>query len=197
MAELGVQEGQLAKQESEVLQNLLLLRQTRVTDAMTPRTVVFSLPQSMLIADFFRLHDEVRFSRIPVHGNEPDHIEGFVLRSDLLLAQASGQASARLESFKREIQVMPKTLTLAQAFNEVLNMRSHIVQVVDEYGSPIGILTLEDIIEKLLGLQIVDEGDKSVDMQEQARRLFRHRKRTVWSSFDGKDRDPKQAGRRE
>lgn len=184
IAELGVQEGQLAEQESEVLQNLLLLRKIRVTDAMTPRTVVFSLPQSMLLTDFFKNHEQVRFSRIPIHRDEPDHIEGFVLRGDLLLALANGQGNARLASFRREIQVMPKTLTLAQAFNEVLRSRSHIAQVVDEFGSPVGILTLEDIIETLLGLEIIDEGDEAVDMQEQARRLWKHRQSTVWADFD-------------
>ena len=81
---------------------------------------------------------------------------------------------------------MPKTLTLAEAFNEVLRSRSHIVQIVDEFGSPVGILTLEDIVETLLGLEIVDEGDKVVDMQDHARRLWKHKARSVWLDFDNK-----------
>ena len=188
MAEISAQEGQLTLRESEVLKNLLLLRETRVKDAMTPRTVVFSLPQSTTVADFFHHHEQVRFSRIPIYSDEPDHVEGFVLRSDLLLAQANGRFNESLESFQREISILPNSLTLARAFNEVLRVRAHIVQVVDEFGSPAGILTLEDIIETLLGLEIVDEGDETVDTQEHARRLWRRRARNLWLDF-GREKD--------
>jgi len=184
MAELSVQEGQLAQRESEVLKNLLLLRKTRVKDAMTPRTVVFSLPESITVARFFHDHEQIRFSRIPIYSDEPDHIEGFVLRSDLLLAQANGHTNDRLKSFQREMPILPSSLTLAQAFNEVLRVRAHIVQVVDEFGSLAGILTLEDIIETLLGLEIIDEGDAAEDMQEYARRLWRRRAREMGLDFD-------------
>ena len=186
MAELSAQEGQLTEREAEVLKNLLLLRETRVKDAMTPRTVVFSLPESATVADFFRDHEQVRFSRIPVYSDEPDHVEGFVLRSDLLLAQANGRFDESLKSFKREIPILPKSLTLARAFNDVLRVRAHIMLVVDEFGSPVGILTLEDIIETLLGLEIVDEGDETVDTREQARRLWRRRARSLWLDFGRK-----------
>ena len=189
MAELSAQEGQLTQRESEVLKNLLLLRETSVKDAMTPRTVVFSLPESTTVADFFRDHEQVRFSRIPVYSDESDHVEGFVLRSDVLLAQANGRFKESLESFKREIPILPKSLTLARAFNDVLRVRAHIMLVVDEFGSPVGILTLEDIIETLLGLEIVDEGDETVDTQEHARRLWRRRARNLWMDF-GREKDP-------
>jgi len=183
MAELSAQEGQLAERELDVLRNLFLLRKIQVKDAMTPRTVVFSLPCKLLVADYFHNHEQVRFSRIPVYSDDPDRVEGFVLRGDLLLAQASGRANESLASFMREISILPKSLTLAEAFNEVLRVRAHIVQVVDEFGSPVGILTLEDIIETLLGLEIVDEGDEFVDMQEQARRLWKRRARDSWLDF--------------
>lgn len=189
MADLSAQEGQLTHRESEVLKNLLLLRETSVKDAMTPRTVVFSLPESTTVADFFRDHEQVRFSRIPVYSDESDHVEGFVLRSDLLLAQANGRFNESLESFKREIHILPKSLTLARAFNDVLRVRAHIMLVVDEFGSPAGILTLEDIIETLLGLEIVDEGDETIDTQEHARRLWRRRARNLWMDF-GRKKDP-------
>jgi len=190
MAELSAQEGQLAERESEVLQNLFLLREIRVKDAMTPRTVVFTLPQSMLVADFYRHHEQVRFSRIPVYSDDPDHVEGFVLRGDLLLAQASGRANESLASFMRKIPILPSSLSLAEAFNEVLRVRAHIVLVVDEFGSPVGVLALEDIIETLLGLEIVDEGDEVVDMREKARRLWKRRTRDNWLDFSRlKDRE--------
>jgi CBS domain containing-hemolysin-like protein len=189
MADLSAQEGQLARRESEILKNLLMLRETRVKDAMTPRTVVFSLPESTTVAEFFHNHEQVRFSRIPIYSDESDHVEGFVLRSDLLLAQANARTNDTLKFFQREMPVLHKSLTLAQALNEVLRVRAHIVQVVDEFGSLAGILTLEDIIETLLGLEIIDEGDEAVDMQEYARRLWKRRAREMGLDFGG-EKDP-------
>lgn len=179
MAELSSKEGQLAPREAEILRNLLRLRETSVKDAMTPRPVVFSQPRSLTVADFCTEHEQVRFSRIPLYRDDPDEIEGFVLRSDLLLARATGDGAKPLADFHRPLPVLPESLSLAKAFNEILRARSQIVQVVDEYGVLAGILTLEDIIETLLGLEIVDEGDEAVDMQELARRLWRKRARAM------------------
>jgi len=187
MAELSAEEGQLAERESEVLKNLLLLRETRVKDAMTPRPVVFSLAESITVGAFFDEHESVRFSRIPLFRDDPDQVDGFVLRSDLLLAHARGEVDAPLAHFKRSLPVLPESLSLAQAFNRLLRVRAHIVQVVDEYGCLAGILTLEDIIETLLGLEIVDEGDAAVDMQEHARRLWRRRAREMGLEIDRPD----------
>lgn len=187
MAELSEREGQLAQREVEVLRNLLLLRNTGVRDSMTPRPVVFSLPRELTVDAFFEQHEQIMFSRIPVYREDPDELEGFVLRSDLLLHHAKGEGSAPLACFERAMPVIPEYLSLAQAFNDVLEQRAHIVQVVDEYGVMAGILTLEDIIETLLGLEIVDEGDKAVDMQEHARRLWRHRARKMGIDPDESD----------
>jgi len=179
MAEISAEEGQLAQRESELLRNLLLRRETLVKDAMTPRTVVFSASAAGTVADFFAQHEAVRFSRIPIYRYDRDTLEGFVLRSDLLLAHTKGQGEMRLAQFVRPLPVLPDSLTLARAFDRILRERSHIVQIVDEYGCLAGILTLEDIIETLLGLEIVDEGDKAVDMQEYARRKWRRRARKM------------------
>jgi CBS domain containing-hemolysin-like protein len=188
MAELSTAEGQLAEREAEILRNLLLLRETGVRDAMTPRPVVFSLRRDISVQAFFAEHEQVRFSRIPLYRDDPDELESFVLRSDLLLARAKGEGWATLAQFERPLPVLPESLSLAKAFNEVLKVRAHIVQVVDEYGVLAGILTLEDIIETLLGLEIVDEGDKAVDMQEHARRLWRRRAREMGIDPDSLDR---------
>ncbi|MBT8038752.1 MAG: HlyC/CorC family transporter [Xanthomonadales bacterium] len=179
MAELSAREGQLAERESEVLKNLLLLRDTGVKDAMTPRPVVFSLPGDTTVEAFFDAHGENRFSRIPLYSDDPDALNGFVLRADLLLARAQNKGEQLLSEFERPMPVLPESLSLAQAFRNVLRHRSHIAQIVDEYGVLEGILTLEDIIETLLGLEIVDEGDEAIDMQEHARRLWRRRARKM------------------
>lgn len=175
MADLSAEEGQLAERESEILKNLLKLRNTRVRDAMTPRTVLFSLPDRTTVREFFRKYEQVMFSRIPVFGEDPDLLNGFVLRGDLLLAQARGESVRTLDAFRRGLPVLPDSVSLAQAFTLLLRQTSHIAMVVDEYGDLQGILTLEDIFETLLGMEIVDEGDANVDMQELARDRWKQR----------------------
>ena len=179
MAELSAEQGQLAERESLVLKNLMLLRETPVTEAMTPRPVVFSVPGSLTVGEFFDRHERERFSRIPLYEGDPDQTDGFVLRSDLLLARARGDTTLPVAQFRREMPIIPESLSLARAFNQILQVRATIAQIIDEYGCTAGILTLEDIIETLLGLEIVDEGDRAVDMQEHARRLWRRRARKM------------------
>lgn len=175
MAELSEKEGQLKRQESRIMKNLLRLRDMRVTDAMTPRTVIFSLSEELTVEEFFWKYGSERFSRIPVYGGDPGYLEGFVLRSDLLLAQARGNTDTKLSIYRRAMSALPETASLSNAFDEFLRQRAHIMLVVDEYGSVDGILTLEDILETLLGLEIIDEGDANIDMQQYARRLWRKR----------------------
>jgi CBS domain containing-hemolysin-like protein len=175
MADLSTGEGQLAQQELMILKNLLLLRVTQVKHAMTPRTVVFSLPETMRVEEYFHRHDSSPFSRIPVYSEHPDQINGFVLRSDLLLAQARGNSANLLKTYLRPITPVPETLSLALVFDKFLQLRTHILLVIDEYGGVKGVLTLEDVLETLLGMEIVDERDKTVDMQQLARKLWQKR----------------------
>lgn len=179
MAELSAEQGQLAERESLVLKNLMLLQETPVTEAMTPRPVVFSVPATLTVGAFFDRHESEPYSRIPLYQGDPDQADGFVLRSDLLLGRAHGDMDRPVAAFRREMPIFPESLSLARAFNQFLRSRAHIAQVIDEYGCTAGILTLEDIIETLLGLEIVDEGDRTVDMQEHARRLWQRRARKM------------------
>ena len=175
MADLSEKEGQLKQQETRILKNLLRLNRTRVTDVMTPRTVIFSLSEELTVEEFFWKYGSERFSRIPVYSEDPGHLDGFVLRNDLLLAQARGNTDTRLSTYRREMSALPETTLLSHAFDEFLRQRAHIMLIVDEYGGVEGLLTLEDILETLLGLEIVDEGDSNIDMQKYARRLWRKR----------------------
>ncbi|NKB70097.1 MAG: DUF21 domain-containing protein [Candidatus Latescibacteria bacterium] len=184
MAELSGREGQLAQRETQILKNLLLLGDTHIEDAMTPRPVVFALPQKSTVGQFFSAHSDERFSRIPLYGDNRDEISGFALRSDLLLAQARGQSEAPVEDYRRDLVAIPAASSLLQAFDQLLHRRAHIVLVVDEFGGMDGILTMEDILETLLGLEIVDEGDKDVDMQALARRLWQRRARAMGLDID-------------
>ncbi|MGD2076052.1 MAG: CNNM domain-containing protein [Gammaproteobacteria bacterium] len=179
MAEISAREGQLEPQEITILTNLLRLRKSRVTDVMTPRTVVFSLDEDLTVEQFFWKYGSQRFSRIPIYSEDPGHLDGFVLRSDLLLAQARGNTDTRLSTYRREMSALPATTPLSRAFDAFLRQRAHIMMVVDEYGSIEGIVTLEDLLETLLGLEIVDESDATIDMQALARRLWRKRARDM------------------
>ncbi|MCU7827648.1 MAG: hemolysin family protein [Candidatus Thiodiazotropha sp. (ex Myrtea sp. 'scaly one' KF741663)] len=175
MAQAGVEEGKLLERESLILNNLFLLREARVSDVMTPRLVVFSLDESLSVADYFNMHGDSRFSRIPVYEGERDHVTGFVLRSDLLLAHARGNSDKPLSIYRRHLAALPDTSSLQNAFELLLEERSHILLIVDEYGGMEGILTLEDVLETLIGIEIVDEMDKVEDMRKLARRLWRKR----------------------
>ncbi|MCU7844570.1 MAG: hemolysin family protein [Candidatus Thiodiazotropha sp. (ex Monitilora ramsayi)] len=175
MAQAGVEEGKLLERESLILNNLFLLREARVSDVMTPRLVVFSLDEALSVADYFNMHGDSRFSRIPIYDGQRDHVTGFVLRSDLLLAHARGNSDKPLSIYRRHLAALPDTSSLQNAFEMLLEERSHIILIVDEYGGMEGILTLEDVLETLIGIEIVDEMDKVEDMRKLARRLWRKR----------------------
>lgn len=170
MASLGEREGQLEKQESAVLQNLLQLREMTVRDVMTPRSVMFSVDEQRSIESFFDEPKSRRFSRVPVF-DHPENISGFVLRGDLLVAQAAGNNDAPLLNYRRELQAVGGGASLLSAFDLLVSRQLQVLLVVDEYGSTQGLLTLEDILETLLGLEIMDESDTVADMQALAKRL--------------------------
>lgn len=178
MAELGEQEGQLNKKESLVLQNIFQLRETRIKTVMTPRTVVFSLSQASSVKELLEKHSNRKFSRIPIY-KEPNNITGFVLRDDLLREQAEGHGDKQLRFFRRDLHAILDESSLLQAFEEFMSKSIHIMLVVDEYGDTQGIITLEDILESLLGLEIMDESDAIADMQKLARRLGTIRRRNM------------------
>ncbi len=179
LAELGVADGNLAHRESSIFRNLLLLDKLSVKSAMTPRMVLFSLPEDTRVDEFFHVHDDVRFSRIPVYKSGKEEITGFVLRPDVLLAQAQGKTGMQLKDFKRDILALLQSMSLSHAFDELIRQRAQVALVVDEYGGLEGILTMEDILETLLGIEIVDESDRDVDMQALARRLWKKRAREM------------------
>jgi len=184
MADLGINEGQLASNESRILKNLFLLRETTIKDIMTPRSVVFSLSDKLQVSEYFDMHGSVRFSRIPVYHQHHDNITGFVLRNDLLLAQARGNTETPLSTYRRDINALSDHTTVLDAYEILLNSRGQILLVVDDYGVMLGIATLEDILETLLGLEIVDESDSIPDMQRLARRLWKKRAQEMGLAID-------------
>ena len=188
MAELGGKQGRLAEQEIRIVKNILRLREMRVTDVMTPRMVILSLPESMIVEEFFWKYGSGHFSRIPVYkDDDPNQVTGFILRSDLLIAQARGNTKSTLLTYRREISALPESSSLANAFDQFLRQRAHIMIIVDEYGSVEGLLTLEDILETILGMEIIDESDATEDMQKFARKLWQKRAKEMGIKIKDED----------
>lgn len=175
VAELGTSEGLLKKNESRILRNLLTLESITVEDVMTPASVVISLEKSKTLADISSEIASFPVSRIPLFDQRRDAITGFVLRSDLLTAIAAGKTDQPLESFSREILAVHEDDSITAVFDTLLNARAHIAIVMDRFGGVEGIVTLEDVLETLLGLEIVDEKDVTVDMQMLARERWKSR----------------------
>ncbi|MGQ8366218.1 CNNM domain-containing protein [Glaciecola sp. 1036] len=187
MAELSESEGQLAAQEANVLQNLLTLHERKIKDAMTHRTVVFSVPEDMTVGEFVEKYSEKPFSRIPIFENkESESITGFVIKSELLIAAAKGDSDKLVKDYAKEMVTLLADMPLARTFDYFLNSRVHILLVVDEYGGLEGIITLEDLLESLLGVEIVDEVDKTVSMRRLAKVMWKTRERRL---FDPAQKD--------
>ncbi|MGJ8664130.1 MAG: hemolysin family protein [Marinicella sp.] len=168
MAGLGQRSGLIDEQESRIIHNLFKLKSVKAKDIMTPRSVIFSLPESESIVASIESVKGARFSRIPVFQESMDDSNGFVLKSDLLLAHANNQDLV-LKDLKRDISVVIEDMNLTQLMESLMNDSLHIALVVTEYGDICGLVTLEDVIETLLGLEIVDELDQVKDMQAYAR----------------------------
>lgn len=175
MANVSAKEGILAEQESRILKSLMVLREISVKEVMTPRVVMFRLSDTLLVEEYFHKYDQVNFSRIPVFNNEKDNIIGYVFRDDMLLAQARGNGQKTLSAYVHPITTIVDTIQVKDVLNTLLKDRSHIMLVVNEYGSVLGVITLEDVIETILGAEIVDEKDKTIDMQQEARKQWKKR----------------------
>jgi CBS domain containing-hemolysin-like protein len=179
MADRGAQEGIIEKEESDILKNLVRFSSLRVKDIMTPRVVVVMFNEEEVVSDVFDKHDELRFSRLPVYGEKEDDITGYVLKNDLLINLAQDKDSVKLQELKRDILILPETISLQSLFEQLLENQEHIAVGVDEYGGFSGIVTMEDVVETLLGMEIVDEIDKNEDMQKLARKNWRQRARKL------------------
>jgi CBS domain containing-hemolysin-like protein len=174
---LGHRRGALEDEEYTVLDNLLALRQVRVKEIMTPRTVIFALPADQTVQEAGELHEALRFTRMPVCGENLDETIGYVTRTEIFQTAKRGEGQQRLRALAKKLQPIPELASAADALNLCLQKREHILLVVDEYGGTAGIVTLEDIVETLLGEEIVDETDPVTDMQDLARRRHLNRLR--------------------
>ncbi|WP_122054790.1 CNNM domain-containing protein [Vibrio sp. Evd11] len=168
MAILAKESGEFAEGESKILSNLLGIQDVPVTQVMTPRPVVFRVDAEMSVNVFLEKHKDTPFSRPLVYSEQSDNIIGFVHRLELFRLQQAGCGEKALGEVMRPIHVLLNNMGLAKAFDQMMANRLQLSLVVDEYGTIQGIITLEDIFEHLVGEEIVDEADKTTDMQELA-----------------------------
>lgn len=168
-AELARVGGAITAGEGLLLENMLRLRERRVEEVMTPRKVVFSLSAGATAAEVAREHKSIRFSRIPLRDAEdPETIVGLVLRHDIQRAVIDNRGSTRLDTMRRRINYVPETASLTRVLEAFGRSGHHLFGVADEHGTVVGIITLEDVIESILGQEIVDETDPIADMRELA-----------------------------
>jgi CBS domain containing-hemolysin-like protein len=176
LARTGQQEGIFEESESNVIFNLLQLKKVKLKDIMTPRTVLLAASEEMSLSEFYSKKEYLGFSRIPIYNGDLDNITGYVLKDSILNNLAEDKHSMKLVELKREFIVSYENFPVPKLFEQLLLSREHIALVVDEYGGTQGIVSMEDILETLLGLEIVDESDAQTDMQKLARERWTKRK---------------------
>jgi CBS domain containing-hemolysin-like protein len=151
---------------------------------MTPRTVIFAAPGTTTVKDFYDSNKEIPFSRIPVYDESLDHITGYVLKDELLICLVEGKAETTLKSISRDLLMVYVNMPIHKVYSTLTSGNEHIALVVDEYGGTSGLVSLEDIIETILGLEIVDEMDNIEDLQHAARESWKSRARRMGLNFD-------------
>jgi CBS domain containing-hemolysin-like protein len=179
MSELGKDIGILKESEQKIIKNLLRFSRILIKDVMTPRIVVVAEEGSITVKDFHDRNSELPFSRIPVYQDSNDKVTGYVLKDKILLNLVEGKGEESLNSLRRDIIISHSATPIPDLLDKFIAEKEHIALVVDEYGGTEGIVTMEDIIETLLGIEIVDEMDSAEDMRALARKNWELRARKM------------------
>lgn len=180
MAELGAQDGVFEDSETRMIGQLLRFQSVEAHDVMTPRTVVAAAAEEESIASFYRGGRRQRFSRFPTyHKGSIDRVTGYVLKADVLVAMVDGQGDDDIGTLRRDILTVGESYPITDLFRNLMERQEHIAAVLDEFGGLAGILTMEDVIETLLGMEIVDETDATTDMRKLAQRHRSRRSRAM------------------
>ena len=179
MARVGAETGDIRDNESRIIRNLFHLGSLTARDIMTPSTVITALPEEITVGEAINRTIDKSFSRIPLYNKNINDLTGFVLRDEILLKKAQDKNDIPLFSLKREILIVPDTVPVSILLDRFLKDRQHIAMVVDEHGVTKGLVTLEDLIETLIGVEIVDEIETIEDMRVFARKLWKERARSL------------------
>ncbi len=175
MASVGEEEGVIEEDENKFIHNIIHIDDVKASDVMTPRVVAAIASEQMTLREYYDDDQYDHFSRIPVYAESPEYITGYVLRDDALEDLAEDNFTKTLGEIKRPIPIFNEDMSIGEIFDLLLKQRSKIAAIIDEYGCFQGILTMEDIIETIFGLEIVDENDEITDMQAYARERWQQR----------------------
>ncbi|WP_308915159.1 hemolysin family protein [Jannaschia sp. LMIT008] len=176
MTTAGQRLGVVEEDEGRIVSNLFRLPETPVTEVMTPRTVIDHVPGDLTVADALATRETFPFSRLPVIGDDIDDVQGFVLVRELLRAALRGEGDRRVIEFVRNLPRVAEGVDLDTLFDRLQEDGTHLALVQDEYGGTAGLVSMEDILETLLGVEIVDEHDEAEDLQKVARVRARQRR---------------------
>lgn len=179
MTAIGVQSGQIRSKESRIIRNLLQFESLKVADIMTPRSVISALAEDIKISDSLKLVTKTPFSRLPIYKTHIDDITGFVLKEDVLIFITQERGNEKLKALKRNIIAVPESVSLTALLERFLIDRQHIAIVVNEHGGINGLVTLEDLLETLMGMEIMDETDDIEDMRTLARKQWMERAKAM------------------
>ena len=177
MANAGEEEGVLEEDENKIIQNIIKLDNVKATDVMTPRVVAAIAPESMTLKEYYDDDQYDHFSRIPVYAESPEYITGYILRDDALENLAEDKFTLTLGDIRRDLPYFNEEKSISDIWDALLKQKSQIALIIDEYGCFQGILTMEDIIETIFGLEIIDESDEVSDMQQYARERWQMRQK--------------------
>lgn len=175
-AKISATEGSIEHKEKKIIENLLMLRKIPIHEIMTPRSVIVAHEKKDKVDDVVSNQDDIRFSRIPVYDETLDNVIGVVHRHKLLDAVSNDLEGLTLDKFMTDIHSVPEEISVAAVLDQFLKRKEHMFLVISDYGSTVGLVTLEDAIETLLGVEIVDEFDSVEDMQAYALEKWKARK---------------------
>lgn len=175
MADAGHESGAIDKEEKSIIQNLLRLEKLKVKDIMTPRSVVQTVDENLTLSEIYKENRPLIYSRIPVFNEHPDNITGLILKDGILEHLAEDRHSKKALAIKRDVLFVEDEFTVAKLMDTLILKRQHMAMVADKFGSVVGLVTMEDLFETLLGLEIVDESDKVEDLQKLARENWERR----------------------
>lgn len=175
MAEISSREGGLEQEEYRIIDNLLRFNLMKINRIMTPRTVLVAASQNQTIREFYDHSKDFRFSRIPIYKDSIDDIKGYVLKDEILKEIIEGNGDNELESIMRRFIIVPESANTSAVFERLIKKNEHIALVIDEYGGTSGIVSMEDLIETLLGLEITDESDDVENLRKWAKEKWKNK----------------------
>ncbi|HCC70370.1 MAG TPA: hemolysin [Bacteroidales bacterium] len=174
-----IEEGIIDDEESQLLQNLMKFRHIKIKSIMTPQVVVVAADEGSSFKDFYESHEDIPFSRIPIYKGDLNNFTGFVLKDEIMESIINDKGEEPLKSISRPIKIVNEEMPIIKLFYKLIGLKVHIAMVVDEYGQVSGVVTMEDVFETLIGLEIVDELDNVEDMQVLARKNWEERARKL------------------